>query len=95
MQELQFPQPRIANNWQDWADQLLTSLQTIFQRDTTEVGGIREFAVSLPPDGYLLCDGSTFLVSSYPELAAKLGTNVLPNVTTAYAGSGFKVGIKT
>lgn len=41
------------------------------------VGGI--CYTNTPPFGWLICDGSTFSATQYPELYAFLGTNVLPN----------------
>ena len=36
------------------------------------------------PDHFLLCDGSTFDSTEYPELYTILGTDVLPNFTNKY-----------
>lgn len=43
------------------------------------VGEIKDFIVATPPEGWLVCDGSTFNIEKYPELYAALGTDVLPN----------------
>jgi len=39
---------------------------------------------STAPEGWLLCNGNTFLNTVYPRLAAVLGTTTLPNLTTRY-----------
>lgn len=43
-----------------------------------------------PPGGFLWCNGATFSASQYPELAAYLGTNVLPDFRDRYPrGAGY------
>lgn len=88
-----FPDRDSYTNQTDWDKALVVALQTAFAVGNTEVGGIREFRGSLP-EGYLETNGSTFSADSFPDLFAKLGSNVLPNYTPAY-GVGNKVGIKT
>ena len=39
---------------------------------TTWIGIVQMFAGKTPPNGWLLCDGSSQLISDYPELAAAL-----------------------
>lgn len=47
--------------------------------DSLPVGTITAFYGTVAPNGYLLCDGSTFDTAKYPELYTLLGTNVLPD----------------
>ena len=42
-------------------------------------GVIQAFMGTTPPDGWLLCDGSTFDGTTYPELQTVLGGTTLPN----------------
>jgi microcystin-dependent protein len=49
-------------------------------RGTIPVGGIVAWVISSIPSGWLKCDGSTFSSSTYPDLYALLGTNVLPDL---------------
>lgn len=44
------------------------------------VGVIQMWPTASPPTGWLVCDGSTFDVLSYPELNTVLGGNTLPNM---------------
>lgn len=39
---------------------------------------------STAPEGWLLCNGNTFLNTVYPRLAAVLGTTTLPNLISEY-----------
>lgn len=51
------------------------------------LGAVVELADNIQlPDGYLLCDGSTFDATKYPALYAYLGTNVLPVYTSHSVG---------
>lgn len=43
------------------------------------VGVVQAWPTNSPPDGWLICDGSAFSSSTYPELAAVLGGTTLPN----------------
>jgi len=43
-------------------------------------GAISMWATSSAPDGWLLCDGSTFDASTYADLNTLLGGNTLPNL---------------
>lgn len=54
----------------------LSDLQTTVSRitgGTVPVGNINPFGGSQAPDGWLLCDGTTYSSAKYPELAAVLG----------------------
>ena len=44
------------------------------------IGAIQLYAFSSPPDGWLICDGSTLLISEYPGLFAA--------ISTTYGGDG-------
>ena len=49
------------------------------------VGTIMPFSGSVAPTGWLLCDGSTFVETTYPELYFLLGTvNILPDLRNKY-----------
>ncbi len=62
------------------------------------VGMIFPFAGTTAPDGWLLCNGSTFSSTTYPELATLLGSTTLPDLREKYllgydsAASGRTVG---
>ncbi|UOF79773.1 tail collar domain [Caudoviricetes sp.] len=44
------------------------------------------------PQGFLLCDGSIYTSSSYPTLAAYIGTPVVPtNITNSYTNAAFTI----
>lgn len=43
------------------------------------IGTIQMWATSTAPDGWLICNGSSFSASTYPELNNILGGNTLPN----------------
>jgi hypothetical protein len=81
-----------ATSWQDWANRLIRNLQSALQESTPEVGAIQEFVAV--PTGWVLANGATFDAASLPILRQKLGTNVLPNLSTAYPASGLKVCIR-
>ena len=59
-----------------------TTKQTLISNiPTVPVGALFQFAGSTPPTGYLLCDGSEVLISSYSELFAVIGyTYKSPNL---------------
>lgn len=42
--------------------------------DSEPVGTIKVWAGDTAPEGYLLCDGDTYLISAYPDLAYSLGS---------------------
>ena len=48
--------------------------------DNVPIGAILPFGGSTPPSGYLLCDGTSYAASAYPQLSAALGYT--------YGGSG-------
>lgn len=55
------------------------------------VGEVTMFYGTTPPDGWLICNGSSFSSSEYPRLYAHLGTTVLPNFTDRFPiGAGNK-----
>ncbi|MEM6298426.1 MAG: tail fiber protein, partial [Bacteroidota bacterium] len=43
------------------------------------VGTIQMWPTSTPPAGWLICNGNSFSSSTYPDLAAVLGSTTLPN----------------
>lgn len=44
------------------------------------IGEVTMFAGTVPPPGWLFCDGSVISSATYPELVAVLGTTTLPNL---------------
>lgn len=88
----QWTNPSETSTWQEWGGQLIINLRAAFQRSDTEIGAIQEFVVV--PTGWVLANGAAFDAASFPILAQKLGTNVLPNLATAYSASGLKVCIR-
>lgn len=92
--QVQLPGPESYVDFKAWGASLIGALQTLFETSRTEIGSIKEFRGTLPAEGYLLANGTVFDQLTYPELYAKLGTNVLPTLASAY-GAGNVVGIKT
>ncbi|MEM9887557.1 MAG: tail fiber protein, partial [Bacteroidota bacterium] len=64
---------RISNNQSD-----ISALQTDLQQ-AVPVGTIQMWPTSSPPTGWLICNGSSFSSSTYPDLANVLGGTTLPN----------------
>ncbi|MEM9544343.1 MAG: tail fiber protein [Bacteroidota bacterium] len=53
------------------------------------VGAMMMWYTSAPPDGWLICDGTTFNATTYPALNTVLGGNTLPDLIGRFAlGSG-------
>ena len=48
--------------------------------DNVPIGAILPFGGSTPPSGYLICDGTSYAASAYPQLSAVIGYT--------YGGSG-------
>lgn len=48
------------------------------------VGTILPYAGSTAPDGWILCNGSTFSSSTYPELYSIIGSTTLPDLREKY-----------
>jgi hypothetical protein len=99
---LQFPEPTFYEEWQPWGTGLIRALFIAFAGINPEVGEIRVFAVSLPPTGYVLADGSNIDNASFPILAQRLGATFgtapagktkLPSLTSPY-GANTVVGIR-
>jgi hypothetical protein len=44
------------------------------------VGTVQMWLTDTAPDGWLICDGSTFTIIEYPKLAGVLGTTTLPDL---------------
>jgi microcystin-dependent protein len=44
------------------------------------IGSVQPFMGTTIPDGWMLCDGSTFSGTTYPELQAVLGSTTLPDL---------------
>lgn len=66
--------------------------------NTIPVGVINAYAGTAAPAGWLLCDGSSFSSTSYPTLAALLGSTTLPDLRQRFpmgkaaAGTGSTLG---
>jgi microcystin-dependent protein len=54
------------------------------------VGSVTAYALSTPPAGWLLCDGTIHNISSYPTLGAGLGSTYGGNGTTTFAVPNLK-----
>jgi microcystin-dependent protein len=54
------------------------------------VGSVTAYALSTPPAGWLLCDGTVHNISSYPTLGAGLGSTYGGNGTTTFAVPNLK-----
>lgn len=48
--------------------------------DNAPIGSVFAYYGSTSPDGYLICDGSTFDTSLYPDLYLFLGSDILPDL---------------
>ncbi|MEO1437400.1 MAG: tail fiber protein [Bacteroidota bacterium] len=55
--------------------------QTVDLSSLIPIGTIQMWPTNTPPTGWLLCNGSSFAGSTYPELQALLGGTNLPNFT--------------
>lgn len=61
---------------------------------SVDVGDLKPTIRTTPPDGWLMLDGSTFDAGTYPELAAALGGNTLPDFRDRFPiGAGGAVGL--
>jgi microcystin-dependent protein len=54
------------------------------------VGSVTAYALSTPPAGWLLCDGTVHNISSYPALGAGLGSTYGGNGSTTFAVPNLK-----
>jgi len=101
-QIINMPSTDNYRQWEEWGQAMIRTLQSRLATGATEVGQVASFVgnfvgggiVHPPlPDGWLLCNGSSFSALGYPELFLVLGGNTLPLLSSPY-GSGFVVGIK-
>lgn len=56
------------------------SIQNVAGGEVVPIGSIQAFYSNTIPVGYLLCDGSTFNATEYPDLYTFLGSNTLPDL---------------
>lgn len=72
--------------FQKMSNQLIPLVEGSSGVASNNVGELLVYPSSTNPDldHFLLCDGSTFDSSEYPELYTVLGTDVLPNFTNKY-----------
>ena len=54
------------------------------------IGSVTAYALSTPPAGWLLCDGSIYSASAYPTLSVGLGSTYGGNGTTTFAVPNLK-----
>jgi hypothetical protein len=59
-------------------------LMDAFEGGGYPVGAISMWPNATPPQDWLLCDGSTFNATAYPELAQVLSGNTLPDLTNQF-----------
>lgn len=50
----------------------------------TPVGTVIAYMGNIAPEGYLVCDGSTFSATQYPKLHALLGTTITPDLRAEF-----------
>lgn len=85
------PNPSMFDDWKDWATAVKQELEKPAVYAPRESVGKLGIFISTVGPGYLLCNGSAFLATTYPALSQFLGSNVLPNLTSPLG----LVGIKT
>ena len=81
---------RVTSKWIRYFDTTLDSVLSQLSNITTDignhakalvpVGAILPFYGTSAPANFLICDGSTFNATTYPELNTLLGGNTLPNL---------------
>src|SRR6478735_6006493 len=79
--------PEVGSSRDTWGakwNENLTSIDAIMAA-LTPVGSVLDFAGSVAPTGYLLCDGTIYPISSYPKLAAVLGATYGGDGVTTFA----------
>lgn len=82
------------NNGSITAEKISSALAPSF----VPTGSVISYIGNTAPTGWLLCDGSTVtdMATTYPELYAILGTNVLPDLKLRVPlGAGTGVGVRT
>jgi hypothetical protein len=94
LSRVNFPSTDHYQKWEEWGSAFLRAVSAALSIGATNIGQVSDFRGTKVPDGWLLCDGTSFSRVGYPELYVTLGnSNVLPNLTSAH-GAGYIVGIK-
>lgn len=78
----------------EWAGRLVATLQDALVPDVPfKTGMMMGFPAGQVAEGWLETTGLPFDEKSFPELALKLGSNILPDIESPF-GVGTVVGIK-